>query len=41
MVEKRRNLFRDALVGFVLGLLVVSTLAVVTWSSRPSAAQAK
>jgi hypothetical protein len=41
MVEKRRNLVKDALVGFALGLLVVSCLAVVTWSSRTPSAQAK
>ena len=41
MVEKPKNLFKDALVGFALGLLVVSGLAVATWSSRAPAAQAK
>jgi len=41
MVEKRRNLLKDALVGFVVGLLVVSGLAVATWNSRTPAAQAR
>jgi hypothetical protein len=34
MVEKPKSLLKDALVGFALGLLVVSGLAVATWGSR-------
>jgi hypothetical protein len=41
MVEKSRSLFKDALVGFLFGLLVVSGLAVATWSSRTTTSQSK
>jgi hypothetical protein len=34
MVEKPKSLFKDALVGFVLGVLVVSGIAVATWGDR-------
>jgi hypothetical protein len=41
MVAKSKSLFRDALVGFALGLLVVSGLAVATWSSRTATSQSR
>lgn len=41
MVEKSKGLFRDALVGFALGLLVVTGLAVATWETRAPSSQTK
>jgi hypothetical protein len=32
---------RDALAGFLLGVLVVSAVALVTWTTRPAAAEAR
>jgi hypothetical protein len=34
MVARPKTLFKDALVGFALGLIVVSGLAIATWGSR-------
>lgn len=34
MVATTKTLFRDALVGFALGLLVVSAVALATWHER-------
>jgi hypothetical protein len=39
MVARSKTLFKDALVGFALGLIVVSGLAVATWSSRTATSQ--
>ena len=41
MVEKSKSLFRDALVGFLFGLLVLSGIAVATWSSRTTSSQTR
>jgi len=41
MVEKPKSLVKDALVGFALGLLVVSGLAVATWSTRTPSSHLK
>jgi hypothetical protein len=41
MVEKPKSLFKDALVGFVVGLLVVSGVAVATWNSRTPTSHAR
>jgi len=41
MVAKPKNLLKDALVGFALGLLVVSGLAVATWSSRTASSHVR
>jgi hypothetical protein len=34
-----KQLLRDALVGFVLGLVVMSSVALVTWKARAPAVQ--
>ena len=34
MVATSKQLFRDALIGFVLGLVVVSGLTLATWQTR-------
>jgi hypothetical protein len=41
MVAKPKSLFKDALVGFALGLLVVSGLAVATWGSRTTSSHVR
>jgi hypothetical protein len=41
MVEKPKSLVKDALVGFALGLLVLSGLAVATWSTRTPSSHVK
>jgi hypothetical protein len=38
-VVNSKQLLRDALVGFVLGLVVMSGVALVTWQTRAPAAQ--
>jgi hypothetical protein len=40
-VTNAKQLVRDALAGFLLGVLVVSTVALVTWTTRPAAAEAR
>jgi hypothetical protein len=40
-VAKSKQLMRDALAGFLLGILVVSVVAVVTWHTRPAGAQTR
>jgi hypothetical protein len=40
-VVNPKQLLRDALVGFVLGLVVMSGVALVTWQGRASAAQTR
>jgi hypothetical protein len=40
-VVNSKQLLRDAVVGFVLGLVVMSGVALVTWQTRAPAAQAR
>jgi hypothetical protein len=40
-VVNSKQLLRDAMVGFVLGLVVMSGVALVTWQTRAPAAQAR
>jgi len=40
-VVTSKQLIRDALVGFALGVLVVSTVALVTWQSRAQASETR
>ena len=40
-VTNTKQLVRDALAGFLLGVLVVSAVALVTWTTRPAAAEAR
>jgi hypothetical protein len=40
-VTNTKQLLRDALAGFLLGVLVVSTVALVTWQTRPVASEAR
>jgi hypothetical protein len=39
--EIRKQLIRDAVVGFVLGIVVVSAITFVTWTTCDSGAQAR
>jgi hypothetical protein len=41
MVEQSKSLWKNALVGFALGLLVVSGLTVATWNTRAQSSHAK
>jgi hypothetical protein len=41
MVVKSKSLFRDALAGFALGVLVVASVALATWSTRNPTAQVR
>jgi hypothetical protein len=41
VVARSKQLIRDALVGFVLGIVVVSGITFVTWTTRDSGAQAR
>jgi hypothetical protein len=41
MVEKPKSLVKDALVGFVLGVLVVSGIAVATWGDRTTSSHVR
>lgn len=36
-----KQLVRDALAGFLLGVIVVGTVALVTWQTRPAATEAR
>jgi hypothetical protein len=40
-VTNSKQLVRDALAGFLLGILVVSVVALVTWQTRPAGAQTR
>ena len=40
-VTNTKQLMRDALAGFLLGVLVVSTVALVTWQTRPASAETR
>jgi len=40
-VVTSKQLLRDALVGFTLGVLVVSTVALVTWQSRADSSESR
>jgi hypothetical protein len=40
-VISSKQLVRDGLVGFLLGILVMSTVAIVTWQSRSQASEAR
>jgi hypothetical protein len=41
VVTNSKQLMRDALAGFLLGILVVSVVALVTWQTRPAGAQTR
>jgi hypothetical protein len=40
-VTNPKQLARDALAGFLLGVLVVSTVALVTWQTRSASAETR
>jgi hypothetical protein len=40
-VTNAKQLVRDALAGFLLGVLVVSAVALVTWQNRPASEEAR